>query len=188
MKAHLLGMVVLVAVTLFTPRIAVGQDLTTRYVFAGPLVNADSQPPVIWGGGGGVERLACCTGGRSGRMPWRVIGRRIVHHAVGCAVCLAFQRVVGGGEWQRRRRPPQMTLQRLVTRPWIGRPPAGRRMPRAAGGFAQSLRSNTHLHQMPPANRAASPWGKDCSRAACLKPTGATLPDNAIAPAADAAI
>ena len=58
MKDHLLGMVVLVAVTLFTPRIAVGQDLTTRYVFAGPIVNADSQPPVIWGGGGGVERLA----------------------------------------------------------------------------------------------------------------------------------
>jgi hypothetical protein len=81
-----------------------------------------------------------------------------------------------------------MTLQRLVARTWIGRPPAGRGMPRATGGFALFVESGMRLHQMPPANRAASPWSKDCSRAACLKPTGATLPDNAIAPAADAAI
>jgi hypothetical protein len=55
MKAQLIGIAVLMAITLFTPRIAVGQDLTTRYVFAGPSTPATAAPPVAWGGGGGVE-------------------------------------------------------------------------------------------------------------------------------------
>jgi hypothetical protein len=55
MKLHLPGIAVLMAITLFTPGIAVAQGLTTRYVFASPSTPAGGAPPVAWGGGGGVE-------------------------------------------------------------------------------------------------------------------------------------
>jgi hypothetical protein len=55
MKLHLLGIAVLMAIILFTPRIAVGQELTTRFAFASPIVGEHGDPPVAWGGGGGVE-------------------------------------------------------------------------------------------------------------------------------------
>jgi hypothetical protein len=50
MKAHLLVAAALMGITLVAPRIAVGQGLTTRYVFAGPSTPASAAPPVAWGG------------------------------------------------------------------------------------------------------------------------------------------
>jgi|KBSMisStaDraftv2_1062788.scaffolds.fasta_scaffold61045_1 hypothetical protein len=55
MKAHLLGTFVLMGITLIAPRMAAGQELTTRFVFASPTIGEHGEPPVAWGGGGGVE-------------------------------------------------------------------------------------------------------------------------------------
>jgi hypothetical protein len=55
MKAHLLVVAVLMGVTLVAPRTAVGQELTTRFVFASPIIPAGGAPPVAWGAGGRVE-------------------------------------------------------------------------------------------------------------------------------------
>jgi hypothetical protein len=55
MKAHRLGTFVLMGITLIAPRMAAGQDLTTRFVFASPSILPSGHPPVVWSGGGGVE-------------------------------------------------------------------------------------------------------------------------------------